>query len=61
MKQFGKILRLVILVTVISAAIYVIAFDKGNYADKPAGAGQIWWADVPIIEEFYQDLKARRQ
>ena len=46
----------VALTAAIFLAILIIAFDKGQSAGSISGAGDIWWMDVPEIEQSYQKI-----
>ncbi|MDW7675841.1 MAG: hypothetical protein SCK28_15050 [Bacillota bacterium] len=56
---FVTLLKKAILIFVLLTVIYIISFDKGDFSNKPAGAGQIWWADVPTVMEAYEKIKVR--
>lgn len=55
--KWSTVVSRIILFMVIIASAYIICFDIGDSCEQPAGAGQIWWADVPQIEQCYQSLK----
>ncbi|KUO51760.1 MAG: hypothetical protein APF76_15385 [Desulfitibacter sp. BRH_c19] len=44
---------------ILFGAISIVSLDTGNYADQVAGAGDIWWADVPEVEDAYQAARVR--
>jgi len=54
--RINNILLTCIFITCLTAALYIISTDLGNFATQPAGAGDIWWADIPLVEEAYQNL-----
>ncbi len=56
-----KIVNIIALVVILTLTVYIISSDKGSFADHGSGAGDMWWADVPEVEDAYQDLKERRE
>lgn len=55
-----SLLQVLFLVFVLGAATYIIVFDKGSSINHASGAGDIWWVDVPAIEEAYRELEQNR-
>ena len=35
---------------------WITGKDYGNYRNHVSGAGDIWWTDVPEVEESYRKL-----
>ncbi|MBS4029804.1 MAG: hypothetical protein KGZ63_00010 [Clostridiales bacterium] len=52
-----SVLQIIFLALVLGTAVYIIVFDKGISNDHARGAGDIWWVDVPAIEEAYRELE----
>ncbi len=48
----------VLLAAVILAVVLIVVFDKGGSASRGSGAGDIWWVDVPEVEQSYRQIKA---
>lgn len=38
---------------VVFLAFFIIVTDAGQHTKSRSGAGDIWWMDVPEIEEIY--------
>jgi hypothetical protein len=53
-----RLVTLFLIVAVIVAG-WMFLSDLGHSKDRPAGAGDIWWTQVPLIEEVYQSIKNR--
>lgn len=51
-----KMFNLIVLVIILASSIYIISSDAGDFATQPSGAGDIWWVDVPAINESYHKL-----
>jgi len=49
----------VALTAAIIIAMLIIAFDKGQSAGSISGAGDIWWMDVPEVEQSYRKVTAK--
>lgn len=45
-----------LLAAAIFSAVIITAFDKGRSASRTSGAGDIWWVDVPEVEQSYRQL-----
>jgi len=58
--KFLKVMNLILLISIIVTALFIISSDKGKFAEKTSGAGDIWWADIPAIDEAYKELKKRQ-
>jgi hypothetical protein len=54
-----KKINIIFMTIILIAAFYVMLKDLGDYSTKPAGAGEIWWTQVPQIDKFYQNLNKR--
>ena len=54
--RWFRIFNATALLIVLSAAIYVISADLGDYAGHKSGAGDIWWVDAPEVTESYYSL-----
>ncbi len=61
MPKWLKIVNLIVFVAIVFVAISIISSDVGNYSDKLGGAGDIWWADVPAVEESYQHITGKNK
>jgi uncharacterized protein (UPF0333 family) len=55
-----SLLQVLFLVFVLGTAAYIIVFDSGSSTEHASGAGDIWWVDVPAIEEAYRELELIR-
>jgi hypothetical protein len=44
-------------VVAIFSAVIITVLDKGQSASQTSGAGDIWWVDVPEVEQSYQQLQ----
>lgn len=49
-----KKLRAILITIFLGIAFFVILKDLGDYNNKPGGAGEIWWTQVPQIDELYR-------
>lgn len=54
--RWFKAFNIFALIVVLTAAIYVISTDIGDYADHRSGAGDIWWVDAPEVNESYYSI-----
>lgn len=46
-----------ILITIVLIIVFIVMLkDLGDHKNKPGGAGEIWWTQVPQIDETYQKL-----
>jgi hypothetical protein len=52
MKKIG----IVFISLIILVAGYIVTQDVGDFESKPGGAGEIWWTQVPVIEEVYTNI-----
>ena len=54
-----KKLTMLFLSVIIFAVVLIISKDIGEYSNKPGGAGEIWWTQVPAIEATYQEVTTK--
>ncbi|WP_028309642.1 hypothetical protein [Desulfitibacter alkalitolerans] len=54
-----KIINLMLFIVILGGALFIISTDKGKFTGQTSGAGDIWWADIPAIDEAYKELKKR--
>lgn len=54
--KYVATLTWVTLTVAIFLAMLIIAFDIGQSASRISGAGDIWWMDVPEVEQSYQKI-----
>lgn len=50
----------ILLAMAILSAVLIAAFNKGASTSNRSGAGDIWWVDVPAVEESYRQLTRYR-
>lgn len=53
-KRIATFTWIVLAVAIVSAAM-IAAFDIGGSAPGRSGAGDIWWVDVPEVEQSYRN------
>ena len=52
MSFIKKSLILIIIIGILT----IVGLDLGNFRGRPSGAGDIWWIEVPEINESCQQL-----
>lgn len=59
-KNIISTLTWIVLAVAILSAVLLTAFDQGQSASRTSGAGDIWWVDVPEVEQSYRNLTGGR-
>ncbi len=56
--NFVEKMTWVVLTVAVFLAVLIMVFDKGQSAGHISGAGDIWWVDVPEVEQSYRKVTA---
>ncbi|NLZ49907.1 MAG: hypothetical protein GX895_14210 [Clostridiales bacterium] len=54
-----KRIRVILIAIILIVFFIVMVNDLGDHTNKPGGAGEIWWTQVPQIDETYRKLNKR--
>ena len=50
----------ILLIIAVFAAVLITVFDAGGSAARSSGAGDIWWVDIPEVEQSYHTIMQNR-
>jgi len=59
LKKTTAFTRILLIIAIFSALLITI-FDAGNSVTRTSGAGDIWWVDVPEVEQSYRAIVQKR-
>ncbi|MBS4022134.1 MAG: hypothetical protein KGZ79_06895 [Dethiobacter sp.] len=60
MKKRISIVTWILLIAAIFSAVLIAVFDIGSSSEGTSGAGDIWWVDVPAVEQSYLKITNKR-